>query len=338
MKKLLLLPFWILQIFTQAKSFRKNPVIGSRFLNRLGLHVFRLVVAHSIMQMRMGLLSFGIRAEHRKSYHQNGYILVENFLDEQQLESLKSEVYHCEGEVRECIQGDTLTHRIMLEQNNLQRLPRTQAFMRNNYLRKLLKFGSGQNQSPLYYIQTIKNHYVDGAEDPQKNLHSDTFHPTMKSWFFLDNVDGRNGPFTYLPGSHKLTWARIKWEYKKSLEIAKGDDKYSANGSLRATSNDRAAMGLGEPVPFAVPGNTLVIANTFGFHCRGQASEKSTRTEIWTFSRTNPFNPFPGIDHPWVDAVQNRIVDAWRKRCDAKAASKGTQSSWHVVDSRNTIS
>ncbi|MCB1756591.1 MAG: phytanoyl-CoA dioxygenase family protein [Gammaproteobacteria bacterium] len=337
MKKLILMPLWILQIFTQTKSFKKNLLLGNRWLNRMGLHVLRLILAHSVMRWRMFLLSGGIRAEHKQMFFRDGYILITDFLDQDQAMRLRSEIQNADGEVRECIQGDTLTHRIMLDRETLDKLPECRTALDHPYLLKLLKFASGKNRPPVSFIQTIKNHYVNGDPDPQKNLHSDTFHPTMKSWYFIDDVDETNGPFTYVPGSHRLTLARLKWEYHKSIQISEGADRYSANGSLRLTGEDAAAMSLAPAQSLKVPANTLVIANTHGFHCRGEASERSTRSELWTISRTSPFNPFPGIDTPWFNDLQVRALDAWRRYEDRKAGQRGNMSSWHVVKARNTI-
>ncbi len=337
MKKLLMAPVWLVQIFTQTKSFTRNPILGSTLLNRLGLHVARIVLAHSIMRLRMLILSRGVSKQHRQSYFSNGYILIPDFLTTRAFAELKQEIHLANAEVRECTQGDTLTHRIMLDENSLPTMPQAQRFLQSLELRKLLKFASGVNGQPVSYVQTIKNHFVEGPPDPQKNLHSDTFHPTMKSWYFVDDVDERNGPFTYVPGSQQLTLARLCWEYRRSIEISEDGDRYSGNGSLRLSSEDAKEMGLPPARGFKVPANTLVIANTHGFHCRGNASERSTRTELWTISRSNPFNPFPGIDHPWLTNLQNKALHAYREYCDRKAIKRGTVSSWHVIEARNTI-
>lgn len=338
MKKILMLPVWILQVFTQAKSFSKNPVLGNAILNRMGLHVARIIAAHGIMRFRMWLLSGGIDKQQRDSYYQNGYILVPDFLEQTRYQNLKNEIHNANAEVRECTQGDTLTHRIMLDEETKPGLVECTSFINNKRLQKLLKFASGKNGQPVSYIQTIKNHFVEGPPDPQKNLHSDTFHPTMKSWYFLDEVDERNGPFTYVPGSNRLTRARLIWEYRRSIEISSDGDRYSGNGSLRLGDADAKEMKLNAAEGFKVPANTLVIANTHGFHCRGNASEKSTRTELWTISRSNPFNPFPGIDHPVLTRLQNRALSSYRRYCDRKAAKRGGVSSWHVIDAKNTVS
>ena len=337
MKRLLMMPVWIIQLATQTKSFTSNPLIGSRLANRMGLHVARMVVAHLIMGLRMRLLARGVAAELRETWYRDGYMLIENFLEPETFAALRHEAENADAEVRECVQGDTLTHRIQLDRKTMNNLPCFDGVLNSDRLQSLLKFAAGKRVRPIAYIQTIKNGFVDGAKDPQKNLHSDTFHPTMKSWYFLDTVDERNGPFTFVPGSQRLSLARLKWEYKKSIEISEGSDRYSGNGSLRLTDADAAEMGLNAPKAFSVPSNTLVVANTHGFHCRGEASSKSTRTELWTISRGNPFNPSPGLDLPWFDDLQNRALAYWRRHLDKRAAAKGSVSSWHLVDVRNTM-
>ncbi len=335
--KLLLLPVWFLQLFTQAKSFKNNPVIGSLVLNRCGLHVVRILLAHSIMRLRFAMLGIGVDKDLKKSFYKDGFMVIENAMSEQRFQQIKNQVKSVDAQVRECRQGDTLTHRILIDEQSQTDLPAVTAMLASKRYLSLHKFASGKNTRPVSYIQTIKNHFVEGPDDPQKNLHSDTFHPTMKSWYFLDDCSSDNGPFTYLPGSHRLSFARLKWEYHKSITIAQQGDKYSSNGSFRATPEDLASMGMGEPVGFSVPANTLVIANTHGLHCRGHAQKRSMRTEIWSISRSNPFNPFPGIDIPVLAQLQNRALTWYREYCDTKAAKKGVQSSWHIIEARNTL-
>jgi hypothetical protein len=46
------LPWWIAQLLTGAKSFRDNPLIGSKRLNRLGLHGWRVRATHWLAARR----------------------------------------------------------------------------------------------------------------------------------------------------------------------------------------------------------------------------------------------------------------------------------------------
>ncbi len=53
-------PLWLFALFTGAKSFRDNPVIGNPLLNKLGLHVIRILMSHGVMNLRMWMLSRGV--------------------------------------------------------------------------------------------------------------------------------------------------------------------------------------------------------------------------------------------------------------------------------------
>jgi len=75
--------------------------------------------------------------------------------------------------------------------------------------------------------------------------------------------------------------------------------------------------------------------NTFGFHRRGDSSNKSLRAEIWGISRTNPFNPFIGLDLQCIHTLENWGLEQLRKLADKKSEKLGKQSSWHLLKSKN---
>ena len=56
----------------------------------------------------------------------------------------------------------------------------------------------------------------------------------MKAWLFLQDVGPADGPFSYVPGSHRLTPERLAWERKRSLTVGRERDYLSARGSFRA--------------------------------------------------------------------------------------------------------
>src|SRR5262249_47746035 len=151
---------------------------------------------------------------------------------------------------------------------------------------------------PVVWIQSILRHACDGPADPQTALHADTFHPTVKAWLFLTDVAADGGPFTYVPGSHRLTPARIAWEQRMSLAAAQSTNAEDRQSSFRIGVDELADLGLPEPHVFAVPANTLVVADTFGFHARGPSAGRSLRVEIWAYGRRSPFVPWASFD-PW---------------------------------------
>ncbi len=332
--KVLRYPFYVVQLATGAKSFRDNPIIGSRLLNTLGLHVVRVVLAAGFTKVRYFCLTPFMDKAERQSFQRNGYLLIENYLPEDSFNALDAEVRGLtDVEVRQCVQGDTLTQRVLLNEQVLKSAPVCHQLVTNQDFLDRLKYTSARNNSPIFYVQNIKSNALDASEDPQRHLHSDTFHATMKAWLFLDDVDGRNGAFTYVTGSHKLTWKRLKWEYKKSIEGSSQENSYGSRGSLRVADDELASMGMPAPIEFKVPANTLVIADTHGFHRRGAASEVSSRLEIWAYSRSNPFNPLIGFNLAWYNKLSHVVIDEFLKRQDKIAEAKGMNASWHLVDS-----
>lgn len=324
-------PVYFAQIFTGAKSFSANPVIGNHVLNVLGLHVFRTVLAAAVSRFRFACLSSFASKQQRQAFHRDGYVLIENFLPEERFNGLNAEIRGLQGAVRECIQGDTLTHRVLLTDRVLSRLPACKTLLSDSRFSKLLRYAASRNSSPIYYVQSIKSNVIDGDEDPQRTLHSDTFHSTMKAWLFLDDVSDHNGPFTYVAGSQRLSFKRLKWEYQNSVAGSSLENSYAARGSLRVTDDDLETMGLNKPTVFKVPANTLVVANTNGFHRRGAATRASNRLEIWAYSRTNPFNPWPGLNLSWYTKLSHVVIEKYLRHQDNIAAAQGRRASWHLV-------
>jgi len=143
-------------------------------------------------------------------------------------------------------------------------------------------------------VQTILADPSDGEADPQTVLHADTFHATAKAWLFLDDVGEDDGPFAYVPGSHRVTPQRLTWEREQSVSAARSPDRMHSEGSLRATGSDLGAMGLPPPVRMAVPANTLIVADTSGFHRRSSSPRTTRRVELYATLRRTPFLPWPG--------------------------------------------
>jgi hypothetical protein len=124
-------------------------------------------------------------------------------------------------------------------------------------------------------------------------MHIDTFHPTMKAWLFLEDVAEEDGPFTYVPGSQLRTPRREVWERRLSIRASDPETR-KKGGAFRITKPEMAALGCAKPKRFPVAANTLVVADTYGFHARRPSARPSMRLEIWAYSRGNPFIPWTG--------------------------------------------
>lgn len=294
--RIALVPFWTAQILTGAHSFVGNPVLGSPWLNRRGLHTFRVRLAHGLARHRRRRLASAIPEADRERFASDGFILKPNFLSADDFKALLAETERFAGPEREIVQGDAVTRRIALDPDSLKRLPATKNLIEMPLWRALIDYVGSFSIEPMTYIQTIFSKATQLGPDPQTTLHQDTFHPTVKAWLFLTDVPIEAGPFVYVRGSHRLTPERLEWEYQMSLEASTNRDIFTAMGSFRTGEAALAAMHLPSAEALAVSANTLIVADTFGFHARGVSQAPSRRVEIWAYGRPNPFWPFTGPD------------------------------------------
>lgn len=321
-------PLWTLALASGAKSFRDNKVIGSPALNRMGLHVARIRLAHALAWQRRSRLAHLVAAEDRQAFARDGFVVRRNFLDPAAFARLREQALAFRAPAREMIQGDTITRRIALDGAARKAMPEVDALLKRADLGGLLRYVGSFNQEPLYYIQTILSHVREASPDPQTNFHADTFHPSVKAWLFLTDVAEDEGPFCYVPGSHMLTPERLAWERDMSIRAARHPDSYSARGSFRVQPEDLERMRLPEPVAFAVPANTLIVGDTVGFHARGRSVRPSRRVEIWAYGRRNPFLPWTGLDPLSLPGIAEARVPLLWKALDKGQALGIARNSW----------
>jgi hypothetical protein len=301
-RQALLMPFWLAQVFTQEKFFARNPVIGSRWLNERGLHTARVRLAGRLAERRRQKLAHLVSPEDRQQLDRDGFVLKRDFLPSELFGDLVDQVRALRAPAREMVEGDTITRHIALDPSVLARAPAARALLDRPEWRNLIAYGGSSAAAPMVYVQTVISGAVPGPADPQTDLHTDTFHPTVKAWLFLTDVAPDEMPFVYVPGSHRLTPQRLDWERRMSIAASRQlpQDQHRL---VRALDPARLGeLGLPPPRAIAVPANTLVVADTFGFHARGPSARPATRVEIWAMGRRNPFLPWTGLD-PWSVAA-----------------------------------
>jgi hypothetical protein len=335
-RNLLLLPIWTIQLLTGTKSFADNPIIGSAALNRRGLHVRRLLLAHRLATMRRRILAGGIGAEDRAALERDGFLVKPDFLPADLFQDLLAEVKAHRGVGRETLQGDTVTRRIALDPKALARLPAVRKVVELPEFQGITRYVNSFDVEPMFYLQTILTHIRKGPPDPQLKLHSDAFQPSVKAWLFLTDVEERGAPFVFVPGSHKPTKARLAWEKTMSIAVSEDGERLSRRGSFRVDPAELAALDLPPPKAVAVKANTLVVADMFGFHARGISDEPSMRVEIWAYGRHSPFVPWAfsalwrskavarnrvGLFWWWGDRLEKLGLkpNVWRRRDDISA-------------------
>lgn len=325
-------PFWLAQILSQEKFFARNPIIGSEKLNAHGLHTARVGIAYRLAAMRRRHLARLIKAEDRRRFDRDGFIIKRDFLPPNLFADLVAQVQDLRAPAREMLEGDTVTRHIALDPAVLKRVPAARQLLRLPEYRNLISYAGSSAAAPMVYIQTVLSRVVEGLPDPQRDLHTDTFHPTVKAWLFLTDIDADAMPFVYVPGSHQLTPQRLDWEREMALAASRRAQQGRPETRLvRAIAPDElSALGLPPPRAISAPANTLVVADTFGFHARGPSAAPTTRVEIWAFGRRNPFLPWTGLD-PWsLDPLGLRKPALYWKLVDLLEALGLGRQRWHA--------
>jgi hypothetical protein len=278
-------PLRAARLLTRAKSFREEAVLGHPQLNAWGLHVKRVQLAYAVNQRRRARLGEALSREDREAFARDGFVIRPNFLSASRFEALRAQVEGLRTDVRERFEGSTLLRKVPIDAKLLAAAPALRDLVEDRTLRALMAYGEGNRAKPAFYLQTVLQNQRPGVPDPQCSLHRDTFHPTTKAWLYLTDVPLEAGPLVYVPGSHRLTPARLAWERRMSLEAS----ARHAGGSFRVAAQDLVDMGYPPPRPLAVAANTLVVADTFGFHARGTSAGLSTRLEVWAIGQRTPF-------------------------------------------------
>ncbi len=302
----------MLSLFTAKKQF-DDPWIGHAGLNRHGLHQRRMVVAEGLKKFRRSMVpNQPAHLEgHLEALDRDGYVAINGFLPDAQHKGLVEETDRAvdaaerEAPVKENLEqgfgakrpfnggfdrydGGTLNRFIDIDP---QKMPNVAAFTRNKDLSALTRSIVGlPHQARKTNIYFVLHGKEEANPDLQKEMHRDTFFSAMKFWYFPKPVEEADGPFVYVPGSHKLDAKRLAWEQENANEAIATHAQPNIGGSFRVREEDLAGLGLPAPVAVTCPGNTLVIANVLGFHRRGHAEAGRKRLSLYGWQRPHPFS------------------------------------------------
>jgi hypothetical protein len=328
----LLAPLHALALASSAKSFRGNPVLGSPALNRLGLHIARKSLAARMAGRRRARLAEALSPADRAAFDRDGYLAIPDFLPPAAFAPMRAELLGQQAEAREFVDGYSLTRLIPLDALTLPALPATAEALACPRYRALHDYAGSHRLPPHRFVQTVFSGVRDAPPDVQSHFHTDTFHPTVKSWLFLTDVPGDAAGFTYVPGSHRPTRRHLAWERRLSVTAARHADRLTGEGSLRIEEARLARLGYPPPRKLAVQANTLVIADTSGFHRRGISEAAACRIAIWAYARGNPFTPWAGLGLAGAGGWKVRAF--WAAQ-DALARLAGRGNGWRWVGARS---
>ena len=290
-----------------------DPWIGGASFNRLGGHLSRMLVSQAAASLRIARAQTGSALEDAiATLERDGAAVIEDFVDTRihcarrdevvtRLTALETRFPMPESSDRgfgprrpfpggfDRFDGSTLNRYVDIDPRVH---PLASRFVQEPRLMRLVHqaIGARLTTKKASIYLTVQG---DDARNPdvQKELHRDTFQPAIKFWYFLEKVTLADGPLEYVIGSHLLTPARLRWEYRRSVDASRRGSR-DRGGSFRIDEQALHSLGLDRPRPFEVRENTLVIANVRGFHRRAHGTFGSRRVSIYGNVRPRPFVPW----------------------------------------------
>lgn len=297
----------MLELLSSKKSF-DLPWIGSKRLNRLGIHNARIKLADTFHTLRQ--LQITRRQNFESQLNSDGVIAIQDFLPQKEFLSLAAEAHDLVNEFArqhplplksketgfgsrmdftggfDRFDGSTLNRFIALSEATT---PNCLNFVRDQRLENLYCRTAGcRPHQEKFWLYQMRHGIEKANPDIQKTWHRDTFHSAIKLWYFIDEATIDDGPFQYIKGSHKMTLKRHQWEYKRANKACQTHEK---GGAFRFSQADIDSLDLNTPSTLTVPANTLVLADIRGIHRRGPSKGERERLSIYASHRPHPFSP-----------------------------------------------
>ncbi|MHA3977642.1 phytanoyl-CoA dioxygenase family protein [Halovulum sp. GXIMD14794] len=297
----------MISIFSASKDLN-DRWLGNRWLNDRGLHAARMRAADIANEMRRRGRTGSTDAE---TLRRDGCVEIRDFLPPERFDALSREVEATVARVAEQsplgpshdegfgkpkhfpwgfdrADGGTINRFINIDPATMPETARAAADERLSSLSKAA-VGLPFPASKVSIYITRHGRQVD-AHDDQKDMHRDTFHASVKFWYFLRPVKLEQGPFIFVPGTHRLDAKRLAWENSEAQRIVRWR-RGTRFGAFRIDEDKLHDLDMAKPRVFEVPANTLVLADTLGFHRRGDAVDGAERLSLYGSLRPFPFAP-----------------------------------------------
>lgn len=265
------------------KKYDVTPLNHHDFM-KMGLEVFRIVYSYYALKIRS-----------HSNFVDIGFIQKNDLLPTGVCRAIRKEVESFPLRINKNEKNLLINHKnsilykVFMEDDEIKQevfhaigLHVDSEWENNSFVQRIHKDSEGHLKEP------------DGF-DTQCRTHSDIFSPSLKWWYFPDDVTTDHGPLWYCPESAYPTHEMLNYWWMETCKIT--SEKWNipswkepshSEGSLRISEEELNAFGF-KMIPFKVPANTLIITNVHGWHRRGIQTDGFVRNAIHGSIRCEPF-------------------------------------------------
>ena len=288
-------------VINEIKNLLGPPRQNYNFLilNLFGFQIIRYIFFY----LKYNILTrTDLKSAEGRQLNKNGYLLIKNFFNTQELEQIKVFCDNVENEKKYRIKhyGKKKVHsydfctleNLEIDSNNdiknlvFKKLNQS-TFIDDIF--QILKIKKKPLKNLSYERIVVDNDFNDEG-DQDSEFHSDRFYPCIKIFIYLNDNKIRNGAFEYISKSHKFSFERLKHEYLYSIFIGgKNILKKIINMAGYQVKNNRVTFqkekigkifGNDSIIACEAHANSLVICNNKGFHKRGRLEGGTERIHL----------------------------------------------------------
>lgn len=271
----------------------RKLVRGTPLMNRLGLQAARALKEQVAWRLRSSDAPPHLH-ETLEALERDGFVVIEDFLPADAMAEVEADLAQIEALPREKFLHSEYGPNYMSRFFLVSRRPEYGAFAKhlrdNEFIYDVACAFARRRRTykPHVMLQWIwKPRPTEPHEDYEYNsyLHVDRHYPFMKAFFYLRDVEPGCAPYTFVRGSHRFSWARLRFEYelgiRQSAARARGgaiDPKQKSRDQVMEELARRLRDELGlEEVPIFGKKNTLIISNNQGLHRRWEMTQAGER-------------------------------------------------------------
>jgi hypothetical protein len=217
-----------------------------------------------------------------KDLRHNGYAVIENFWPAQrafqvrdQLESVLKEGKSCNfdnGSYLRFWDGKGYDDGVRRLYHLDKMFPE---FVEYRFNPRILRIASEYYRHPFYSGVLTFQHNVQTNRNTRR-YHVDAFSKEFKSFLYLDNVTIDNGPFTYIRGSNRSRWIRLKKHLTGNV-----------NDAATSFYDEDLKNCIHNEVKICAKAGTMILADVRGIH-RGSPQVEGCRSVIVNYLYPEP--------------------------------------------------